>query len=57
MKDWQYDNLRQDLTQLEKQVRKVRAWQDFFLLRVMMVVCWLMVLGIWVAAIVHGLHS
>lgn len=57
MKDWQYDNLRQDLTRLEKQVHKVKWWQDLFPLRVMMAVLWLEVLGIWGVAIVHGLHN
>ena len=57
MKDWQYDNLRQDLTRLEKKVHKVEWWQIFFPLRVMMVILWLVALGIWAVAIAHGLHN
>lgn len=57
MKDWQYDELRRDLARVEKKVHKVEWWQDSFLLRVMMVVFWLEVLGIWAIAIVHGLQS
>lgn len=62
MEDWRYENLKEDIKRLREDVQEVRgrtykleSWQDFFPLRVLMVVVWMVTIGIWVAAIAEAI--
>ncbi len=58
MEDWRYEILKTDVKELRKDISdlrgrtgKVENWQWIFPLRLMMVIAWLAVAGIWVVGL------
>ena len=58
MDDWRYDfliddikRLREDLSEVRERTWKVENWQNLVPLRILLAVCWLIVLGVWAAGI------
>ena len=58
MDDWRYDflkedikRLRNDLVKVERRTWTVENWQSMVPFRIWLTVCWLVILGIWVAVI------
>jgi len=56
--DWRYDflkedikRLRNDLVKVERRTWTVENWQSMVPFRIWLTVCWLVILGIWVAVI------
>lgn len=52
MEDWRYENLRDDVRRLRKEIRdverrayKLEAWRSLLPLRVMIGLCWLLNVG------------
>ena len=58
MDDWRYNFLkedikrfRNDLSEVERRTWKVESWQSLVWFRVWLAVCWLMIVGMWIAVI------
>jgi hypothetical protein len=58
MDDWRYENLRTDVRKLQKEIYelrgrtwKIETWKDLLPHRVMLVIWWLVIAGIWAVAI------
>lgn len=61
MDDWRYENLRDDVNRLRKEIRevegrayKVETWQSLLPLRVLMGITWLFAVGMVVFAIARA---
>lgn len=64
MEDWRYENMRDDIKRIQEDLRDIRgrthrveSWQDFFPLRAMIAITWLVAIGIWVAGIAEKVAS
>jgi hypothetical protein len=58
VEDWRYDSLRADIKQLrdnlsgvERRTWKVEHWQSFVPIWICIGLCWLMIIGMWIALI------
>lgn len=58
MDDWRYDilkedikRLRDDLSEVQRRTWKIESWQSLAPFRISLAVCWLVIVGIWIAVI------
>lgn len=58
MDDWRYEllkedikRLRDDLSEVQRRTWKLESWRSFAPFRVWLAVCWLAIIGIWIAVI------
>lgn len=56
MDDWRYDflkedikRLRNDLNEVDRRTWKVETWQNLVPLRIAFAICWLVIVGMWIA--------
>jgi hypothetical protein len=56
--DWRYESLkgdmkrlRDDLNDVQRRTRKIESWQSRVPFRLWLIVCWLVMAGIWVVVI------